>query len=377
MMSKKIKISESQIKFLIKNIISEQTQSDPKVTAVQTALKNAGEKYGKILGTSGPKGDGVDGVFGTNTKNAVIQYQIDNKITPAKGVVGPITAGKLKVEPLTTGGTKTTQGKAGGLFFSKDAPEDKKEKSGGLFFSKDVPKSKEEVKKKEISMAKAITGIEKSIDPNAYLTFDGSKLSMMGKGGLIKSWKAESGLTFFNTPLGDWPELFKRYTTSKDEWSKDKDAGPTPPGKYIVGPLQARGKTGDDVSFFQSVSALWDMIVGNTPTDKEKAFDADTKYSKIGWGNFRLAIKPQKGTNTFGRGSFFIHGGKFAGSHGCIDLTNQMDDFAKIFGTWSASTKKKTIPLVVNYGESKNSFLGKFWAASTDVPPTQNQQNAV
>ncbi len=358
MKSKKIKISESQIKFLIKNIINEQTQSDPKVTAVQTALKNAGEKYGKLLGTSGPKGDGVDGVFGTNTKNAVIQYQIDNKITPAKGIVGPITAGKLKVEPLVTKGT-TTQGKASGT-------------SG----SSDKPKSRQEVKKKENEKVKMVTGSENFTDPSSSLIFDGKKLSWVAKGGIVKSWKAESGLTFFNTPLGDWPELFKRYTTSKDEWAKDKDAGPTPPGNYLVGPLQSRNKGDDDVSFFQTIGAIWDTIVGNTPTDKEKSFDADTKYSKIGWGNFRLAIKPQKGTITFGRSSFYVHGGKLPGSHGCIDLTNQMDDFAKIFGTWSATTKKKTIPLVVNYGDSKNSFLGKFWA-STSVPPTQNQQNAV
>ncbi len=356
MKGKKIVISESQIKFLIKNIVTEQSQSDPKVTAVQNALKNAGDKYAKLLGTSGPNGDGVDGIFGKNTKAAVVQYQIDNKITPAIGIVGPITAGKLKVEPLQTGGKTGTQVK------------DKKD-SGKV-----PPKSKEQVKKTEKDKVKEVTGSENFNDPNSYLTFDGTQLSWYAKGGVVKSWKAESGLTFWNTPLGDWPELFKRYTTSKDEWSKDKDAGPTPPGKYIVGPLQSRTTDGTDVSFYQSVSALWDMIVGNTPTDKEKAFNADTKYSKIGWGNFRLAIKPQKGTNTFGRGSFFVHGGKFAGSHGCIDLTNKMDDFAKIFGTWSASTKKKTIPLVVNYGDSKNNFFSKFWA-SNSTTNSQNQQN--
>ena len=125
MNEKKIIISESQVKLLIKNIISEQQQSDPKVVKVQTALKNAGEKYAKLLGVSGPNKDGIDGIFGKNTKDAVIQYQIDNKITPAVGVVGPITAGKLKVEPLSTGGTKTTQGKAVGTSGSSKTPVSK------------------------------------------------------------------------------------------------------------------------------------------------------------------------------------------------------------------------------------------------------------
>jgi hypothetical protein len=41
---------------------------------------------------------------------------------------------------------------------------------------------------------------------------------------------------------------------------------------------------------------------------------------------------------TFGRSNFFEDGGKFSDADACIDLTNQMDDFVEIFGTWPGST---------------------------------------
>ena len=100
-MPKIIKIKESELRNLVKQVISEAQNKDPKVIAVQNALKRAG--FGKYLGTSGDLKDGVDGVFGNSTKNAVIQYQLKNGIQPAMGVVGPVTSKKLGVEPLVGG----------------------------------------------------------------------------------------------------------------------------------------------------------------------------------------------------------------------------------------------------------------------------------
>lgn len=37
------------------------------------------------------------------------------------------------------------------------------------------------------------------------------------------------------------------------------------------------------------------------------------------WGDWRVPIHPLPGTNTFGRKGFFLHGGMFSGSAGCID----------------------------------------------------------
>jgi peptidoglycan hydrolase-like protein with peptidoglycan-binding domain len=64
-----------------------------KVEAVQQALVDAGYDIGPA---------GVDGKFGRNTRNAVIKYQKDNGIKQT-GNVGPVTSGKLGVQPLTSG----------------------------------------------------------------------------------------------------------------------------------------------------------------------------------------------------------------------------------------------------------------------------------
>ena len=37
------------------------------------------------------------------------------------------------------------------------------------------------------------------------------------------------------------------------------------------------------------------------------------------WGDWRVPLHPSAGTNAFGRGGFFLHGGMFPGSAGCID----------------------------------------------------------
>lgn len=103
-MSKIIKLKESELKELVKQVINEATGSS-NVMAIQTALKTAG--YGNLLGTTGPNGDGVDGIYGNNTKRAVTAYQKANGISPATGYVGKITAPKLGVQPMTQKDAKT------------------------------------------------------------------------------------------------------------------------------------------------------------------------------------------------------------------------------------------------------------------------------
>lgn len=38
------------------------------------------------------------------------------------------------------------------------------------------------------------------------------------------------------------------------------------------------------------------------------------------WGDWRAPLTPSPGTQTFGRSGFFLHGGMFPGSAGCIDV---------------------------------------------------------
>lgn len=77
-----------------------------KVEAVQQKLVDLGYNLGK----TGPNGDGVDGIFGNKSRNAVKQYQLDKGISPALGNVGPKTAASLGVEQLTSSSTSTSKG---------------------------------------------------------------------------------------------------------------------------------------------------------------------------------------------------------------------------------------------------------------------------
>ena len=113
-MRRVIKITESDLAQIVKRVIREDMEAEPemadvpvdKVSAVQQALKAAGEPYATLLGKTGQNGDGIDGKFGQNTRAAVRQYQKDKGIKQT-GNVGPVTAGKLGVQALTSG--KPTQ----------------------------------------------------------------------------------------------------------------------------------------------------------------------------------------------------------------------------------------------------------------------------
>lgn len=38
------------------------------------------------------------------------------------------------------------------------------------------------------------------------------------------------------------------------------------------------------------------------------------------WGRYRVPLHPDKGTDTYGRKNFFLHGGRESGTGGCIDV---------------------------------------------------------
>jgi hypothetical protein len=212
--------------------------------------------------------------------------------------------------------------------------------------------------KKEQKAAECETGTSKVLDPNSSLRFNGDELQWISSGSVVKTWTAISGLTFKNTPVNQWNEMLNRYTKNPEEWAKDPNAGPIPPGNYLVGPLETRGGNLPEIS---AIEALWLKVTGQvSDSDKDRQFCKNTPLSRISWGNYRLPITPDKGNQMYGRGSFYVHGGSLKGSHGCIDLTDDMEDFAKFFGIWSASTKKTKIPLVVNYKlANENTFFAK------------------
>ena len=114
---KVVKLTESDLKQIILKVLKEDeeplpgTENTPPsdVQQVQQALVDAGYDIGPT---------GVDGIFGRNTRAAVIRYQRDNGIKQT-GNVGPVTSRRLGVQPLTSGKpskpqtrTTTTQKKA-------------------------------------------------------------------------------------------------------------------------------------------------------------------------------------------------------------------------------------------------------------------------
>ena len=200
-------------------------------------------------------------------------------------------------------------------------------------------------------------------NPTASLKFDGDYLHWLNDGEPVAKWKAYSGLSFGNTPFNkeDYKKLMAIKVGDPDETSKLKLAGPTPPGPYNVGKLQVRDGVkvnspetySDDIGYLK---ALW-LYKDTKNISKAKLNDlnlwgTDSDFSKIGWGDFRATLTPTKGTDTHGRSSMYIHGGSVAGSHGCIDLTDEMPDFAKWYAAWLVKNSGKTLTLLVDYSPS-------------------------
>lgn len=104
-----VKLTESDLRQIVEKVLREdspeinQAKNVPtnKVTAIQNALIRLGYNVGPT---------GADGKYGPNTVAAVKKYQMDNGIKQT-GFVGPITAGKLGVQSMASGGAQTTTGK--------------------------------------------------------------------------------------------------------------------------------------------------------------------------------------------------------------------------------------------------------------------------
>ncbi|GKT22136.1 tlde1 domain-containing protein [Acidovorax sp. SUPP3334] len=106
------------------------------------------------------------------------------------------------------------------------------------------------------------------------------------------------------------------------EWQKARNAGPIPEGDYWIQPSEMWANN-------------WLKNLYRSP--------------RVAWGNFRLTIHPYPGTETHGRGGFFIHGGANPGSAGCIDLTVHIDRFVEKLKSELGGLPECYIPLTVRY----------------------------
>jgi len=274
------------------------------VIKIQSALKEAG--FGDLLGNSGPNKDGVDGLFGEQTRNAVRAFQKKNGINPT-GRVGKITAPKL-----------------------------------GITLSKKEETKKEDPKKKEATK----TGED-------YLMFSGNFLYWMNpEGKFKKKWPACSGRTQYHLFLNKdvW---INRYKMKPQEWAKFRDTGPTPEGEYMMGPLLTREIPNDWLDKDKVTSLLAKQVANSydssIKSEEKHEWGDTTLYSRVAWGTARGVVTPMKGTDTFGRSGMYLHGGSLPGSIGCIDLVTGIQDFTEYFMAWSGKTGNKKIRLKVDY----------------------------
>ena len=81
--------------------------------------------------------------------------------------------------------------------------------------------------------------------------------------------------------------------------SKKRNEGPIPPGDYTI-----------NTSDLSNPDTLGDIF---------RQFNYKPWFFHD-WGDWRVPIMPDKGTNTLLRGGFFLHGGSRPGSAGCIDV---------------------------------------------------------
>lgn len=205
----------------------------------------------------------------------------------------------------------------------------------------------------DLSTTKSDT-LKKENLPESYLFFNGNKISFIEKGKAVKSWPAVSGRTEYQWYIQ--PQIWmKRYNLTHQEWSKVKNEGPTPEGSYTLGKEQFQSgrdwlqtetiQTNISKAYAETYSKIWRDKFG----ESKHEFGENTPMSRISWGNYRYPLIPNKGTNTFGRTSMYVHGGSLPGSIGCIDLSTTINDFQKWYKEWRTKNHKTTITVIVDY----------------------------
>lgn len=141
---------------------------------------------------------------------------------------------------------------------------------------------------------------------NIQLRFDGRFLTLSGPN--MRAYTAVSGRPL---PSGTFDYSLARQHESRE--------GPIPPGQYWILPSQ-----------------MWTNHWYNVAP-------------RGAWGNHRITIHVFPGTQTFGRGGYFIHGGTHPGSAGCINLHAQMENFVRDLKDSVADSPDCYIPLTVRY----------------------------
>ena len=102
------------------------------------------------------------------------------------------------------------------------------------------------------------------------------------------------------------------------EQQKEKGVGPIPAGIYIV-PVQRK----DDRKTSEGIWQIddWENLRKEREASNMKfSYLNRNKRNIESWGHYAVRLRPDTGTNTYGRTVFNIHGGYKKGSAGCIDI---------------------------------------------------------
>lgn len=170
-----------------------------------------------------------------------------------------------------------------------------------------------------------------SVRPGAEVTerlyFNGKRLTYEKDGSARLFWHAESGRRGYQTK----------------QYQHTPYVDPIPEGRYDV--RQDRFQNFDDrPKQLRSIEDAKQMPYVKEILGKYKK--GPWKGGKASWGNHRIWLEPSASNNMGKRGKMAIHGGTTPGSGGCIDLGNEMDDFAEWY-----KKHGKNISLDVQYEE--------------------------
>jgi hypothetical protein len=160
------------------------------------------------------------------------------------------------------------------------------------------------------------------------LLFDGAWLSGGGA-----SWDAVSGRPVKKTVIeaahdNSWNVLDVVFDNSVER-QKIRGVGPIPAGNYWMNICEESSPGGS--GYRRQSFRHW--------------------VATRAWGVYSVSLHPEPETDTYGRGGFFIHGGKYWGSAGCIDIKEKDAELDKLFEKAYKENGCKCcyVPLAVEY----------------------------
>lgn len=327
-MKKVYKITEAQLKKIVSGVLNEDVVSLPvdgsgsgstkpsstpmsktDIEKLQTALSKT--EFAPMLTKYTNANNGIDGNFGKGTRAALAAFQEKSKISGETNTIGPLTKKALNFDTIVVKPTTPV------------APKTSKEKTSSL----------------------------------AYVVFNGKTLNWVENGRIVRQWNAWSGRTKWSAATPYQKKLAA--TLTKIEFMRIKDNGPIPQGNYTISSIQAR-TNGNALKLCGNKT--WEQIGKMVADEFQKIgenhdFNSGTIQDQNAWGNYRLPITKKSGTETFGRGGFYLHGGGTAGSIGCIDLVDRIDDFVQHYKQYLSKTGARGMEVIVDYSNKVNTNM--------------------